>query len=254
MSWEASGWVLRYSPYTGAGLLVHIVLGDIANEAHEFEIWASPARIAERARVNSGTVRKHLVQMIEDGFLELVEDNSSRNRRSVYRFLMPPVAPQTRPDEEPVAPQTRPGRAGGAAVAPETRPVAPETRPIEQEGNAKPNENQNANASLFDSTPEPVDRFPEFWERYPRRDGKRVGRREAERVWERMSEPDRTAALVGVEHYAASGWRPKDAHRWLRDRLWEDWQTPARPTTNTAPSRRAPIDTNRDAPEGRIDL
>lgn len=73
------------------------------------------------------------------------------------------------------------------------------------------------------------ERFDRFWQAYPRRDGKRVGKAEAKRVWMRMKPDEHVAAWRGVRNYAASGWKPKDAHRWLRDRCWEDWQDEATP-------------------------
>ena len=76
--------------------------------------------------------------------------------------------------------------------------------------------------------PEP-DGFEQFWELYPSRDGKKVGKAKAHTVWKGMSKAKRDAAMVGVENYRDSGWRPKDAVRWLRDEVWVDWQTPATP-------------------------
>lgn len=78
------------------------------------------------------------------------------------------------------------------------------------------------------------DGFECFWQHYPKRDGKRVGKAEAHDVWKRMSVAQRSAAMVGVENYAGSGWRPKDAHRWLSKAMWRDWQEPA--TLDEAPT------------------
>jgi hypothetical protein len=73
------------------------------------------------------------------------------------------------------------------------------------------------------------ERFERFWQAYPKRDGKRVGKAKAKAIWMRMTPEEHLAAWKGVHHYAASGWIPKDAERWLRDRVWEDWQEPATP-------------------------
>lgn len=78
---------------------------------------------------------------------------------------------------------------------------------------------------------DPEDRFEEFWNAYPRRNGKRVGKKQAVRVWGRMSAADREAAFQGVVHYADACDRDltiaADAHRWLRDERWEEWDSPA---------------------------
>lgn len=74
-------------------------------------------------------------------------------------------------------------------------------------------------------------RFDEhFWPAYPDRDGKKLDKAKALAEWVRLAIDDQRAAAKGVRYYAASGQRAKDAYRWLRDRCWEDWQTPAAPS------------------------
>ena len=65
--------------------------------------------------------------------------------------------------------------------------------------------------------------FDEFWNAYPKRNGQRVGKQNAARLWKRMSVDDRAAACEMLGVYAkAAGDYPKDAERYLRHRLWED--------------------------------
>lgn len=76
--------------------------------------------------------------------------------------------------------------------------------------------------------------FEEFWKLYPKRAGKKVGKAATKRYWDRYSPEERVAAMVGVRHYAqaiADGlWlSAKDPIRWVRDKAFEDWQTPAVP-------------------------
>ncbi|MGH9095733.1 MAG: hypothetical protein ACRDXE_11275 [Acidimicrobiales bacterium] len=75
-------------------------------------------------------------------------------------------------------------------------------------------------------------RFEDWWALYPMRRGKRVARRQAAERWRALSYVDKGAAFRGVRHYAAyceaGGTIAADAHRWLRDRAWEDHQTPAK--------------------------
>lgn len=86
--------------------------------------------------------------------------------------------------------------------------------------------------------------FEDFWTRYPRRNGKRVGKPAARIAWGRLSAVNRARAKRNVEHYRASCdaglAMAKDAERWLRRGMsggFEDWDEPA---TNQAsgPSRR----------------
>lgn len=112
--------------------------------------------------------------------------------------------------------------------------------------------------------------FDEFWQAYPKRHGKRVGRADTEPLWARLTAADRELAMAAVAHYRAacdSGVTyAMDAHRWLRKReLWaETWQTPAEPSRRGQPGpatsgpRYAPdaaADAERRArPSGRIAL
>lgn len=91
---------------------------------------------------------------------------------------------------------------------------------------------------------ESAQRFEEqFWLNYPRRHGRRVGKPKALAKWKKLNRTDQEAALRGVKNYAAHCERtdtwPKDAERWLRDRLWEEWQDPP---TSAARRGRPPVD------------
>jgi hypothetical protein len=84
------------------------------------------------------------------------------------------------------------------------------------------------------ATPETPPDFEAFWQAFPKRDGKRIGKADAVRVWGRLTRQQRAAARVAVNHYAEACSRPgspsaMDPHRWLTRRRWEDWQTPATP-------------------------
>lgn len=118
-------------------------------------------------------------------------------------------------------------RSGGGsteepAPEPESSDNGTTTEPPPLEDRGQKTENPPPSTDLIEG-------FNDFWRIYPARDGKKLEKRKAEDQWKRMSKAKRNAALVGVANYAASGQRPKDAFRWLRDECWEDWQTPAEP-------------------------
>jgi len=73
--------------------------------------------------------------------------------------------------------------------------------------------------------------FDAFWEAYPRRNGKRVLKADAVKVWAKMTPKERDLAMASVGHYRSacdSGLTIAcDAVRWLRRKSWEDWDTPA---------------------------
>jgi len=76
-----------------------------------------------------------------------------------------------------------------------------------------------------------LSRFESFWALYPKRKGKKPGRKEALAVWKRMTDAQRLRAETGVIHYRAAceagAWIAKDAHRWLSKEVYDDWQEPA---------------------------
>lgn len=87
MSAEATGAVWRYSPYTGAQLLVHLAIADVVNDTHNYEFWMSTERLAQKARVSRSTVTQTLADMVENGHLILLESGGKRRRPSRYQFV-----------------------------------------------------------------------------------------------------------------------------------------------------------------------
>jgi hypothetical protein len=78
--------------------------------------------------------------------------------------------------------------------------------------------------------------FVPFWAQYPpNAQGKKPDKQLALKQWLKLSPKDQERAMVAVENYAAAcadGTYAKYAHRWLRDRTFEAWQTPARASPN----------------------
>jgi hypothetical protein len=105
----------------------------------------------------------------------------------------------------------------------ESKPVpVPVPKPVP---NPKPSSKPPSPASQIDTD------FETFWNAYPKRSGKKIGREQARTVWKRRTEHERTRALTGVEHYRqacdSAITIAKDAHRWLSTKAFDDWQTPA---------------------------
>jgi hypothetical protein len=75
--------------------------------------------------------------------------------------------------------------------------------------------------------------FEMTWSRYPPRNGKKLSKAKAAAVWNRLSDDDRAKARIAIANYAVAcegGLTiARDAHRWLRDRDFEDWLEPATP-------------------------
>lgn len=90
-------------------------------------------------------------------------------------------------------------------------------------------------AGARDLSPTVDHEFEEFWNLYPKRSGKRLGKPEASKKWKALNAQDHQQVLVAVQHYANSelvlkNIGIKDPHRWLRsgkdDEPWRDWIEP----------------------------
>lgn len=173
--------------------------------------------LAEVAAVDTETVNKAVDAFIEADMLHRDDESrmavvnwASRQFESDNRAGTGADAPQTKGGSSGVPPPKRGSSVNGTT----TEPTTPESESESEE---------NPSVDTVD------DGFDAFWSRYPARDGKKAGKAKAVSAWKRMSKAKRDLALTGVEHYAASGWRAKDAFRWLNDEAWVDWQEPATP-------------------------
>ena len=83
--------------------------------------------------------------------------------------------------------------------------------------------------------------FAAFWEAYPKRNGRKVGKDKAAALFANLSPDDRQLAVQAARNYAASddsnrGYA-RDAERFLKSSYWRDWleNVPA-PSTSRAPT------------------
>lgn len=75
--------------------------------------------------------------------------------------------------------------------------------------------------------------FEVFWEFYPSRNGKKIGKKKASELFFSLSLENKDKILVAVENYARSGQIAKDPERFIRNDYWMDWMTPATTGNNT---------------------
>ena len=259
MSSECVGWAFRSSPYSGSVLLVHLAVADIANDVHDYELWALTKNIAAKARVSPGSTRRALLQMVADGYLELIEDRSSVNQASRYRFLMPEGgrAPRATSSDEGRAPRATRSRTTRDLSRTTRDQVAHHARHRELEGEREDQrEAEREPDALFvlDAEQRPADRierFDVFWKRYPRR----VGKTAAAKAWERSTRTvDPDTILAGVERYRDECEQLRTEPRfiahpatWLNQGRWDDDPLPSVP-----PPRSAGMITDRDGPSREL--
>ena len=229
-----------------AGIAVHA-------EANTGEARPSKDTLAEYAQISVRAVYDATQVLKKTGYIQI---EHRHGKASIYRLMPPPVihivstpaggaevhhigAGQRHPETDTPAGGAEVGvstPAGGATPPRQEVPDTPAGGADELEPRTRTNELEETDTSTH------VDAaFERFWESYPKRNGKRVGKSKAHSAWKRLNNSDRQAATVGVGHYRAACdggiTIAKDAFRWLRDKAFEDWLTPATPLRRVSAGR-----------------
>jgi hypothetical protein len=156
VSAEAVRWVFEHSPLKGTELLVHVAVADTVNEKYDWQMWASVATLAEKARCNRNTVREVLRKLEAGGMLEpLVVE---RGKACRYVFLMPNVAAVARPAAET---RSAPEEANVAPDCADLAPQAPNVAPVARQNTTNATEPSVTQLLAAD--------FATFWAIYPRK-------------------------------------------------------------------------------------
>lgn len=228
MSFETQRWAELQKVGDAHRKAVLACLAQFADESHS--CYPGQAKIAEITELGVRTVRRHLKQLEVDGFIIRFHRHvEGRHGRSSDRYVL--------------------------AVDASTQAANLTARDSDSSGQPEPTQaaNQNTQAASGDTSflneppeeqpvepPEVLVDFEVFWSRYPARNGKKLEKPKALVQWRRLSKAQRDLALTGVSNYRAACDRQlfiaRDAHRWLRDRSFLDWQTPAKVPTVTSNS------------------
>lgn len=67
MSAEATGWVYRHSPHTGAAFVVHLAIADSVSDQHGNRFWMAQANLAAKTRLSTRSVRNAIEQLAAAG-------------------------------------------------------------------------------------------------------------------------------------------------------------------------------------------
>lgn len=242
--------VFRLSEATGNDRLVLLAIADEAND-DGCNAYPGIPLIAAKVRLPERTVRRCLDRLDELGELHRIQpEKRGRGHFTRYEVLV---------GKEDTLSSTKGGHKGaegGQKEAEKGRKVdtpppltsadAEYPGPLPETQDPERKEPTQALALVSAETDASLG-FEAFWEVYPKRNGKKVGRRICEQQWARLSLADRRAAWRGAVHYADSVDRgltiAKDPERFLKHRVWEDWQEPApggvevlQPATTRRPS------------------
>lgn len=132
------------------------------------------------------------------------------------------------------------------SAATDAESVAADRTSIEEKAlEGRPNASRQRRPSAADVAAS-TKRFEEhFWPVYPRRNGRRVGKRAALQAWQRLSIDDQREVVHAARAYAsacAGGETiPRDPERFFRSRYWEEWaRTPKVEEASVTPLADAP--------------
>jgi hypothetical protein len=68
--------------------------------------------------------------------------------------------------------------------------------------------------------------FKKFWDIYPLRNGKKVGKKSAKELFFKQKESDLERITKNAENYGIGNEFPKDPERFLKNDFWMDWDEP----------------------------
>jgi len=86
MSAEGQIFVEKRSPYKGSTYDVHLRLGLLSNDAHDYRIWSGDEYLADKCRCSIRTVRRAKAQLVKDGYLRQVFPGAGR-QVAEYQFI-----------------------------------------------------------------------------------------------------------------------------------------------------------------------
>ncbi len=87
MSYDATRFVYEHSSLVGAHFAVHAAIADTVNAENDYDLWMSTAKLAEKARVARSTVTTALAELVECGYLVVMESGGKSRRPTRYHFL-----------------------------------------------------------------------------------------------------------------------------------------------------------------------
>ena len=238
MGFHAMTWAKQQTVGSSTRKLVLLVIADRVDDDSS-ETWVGQESIATEAELSVRTVGRVVAELEGLGLIE----RQQRRRPDGYRssdlirlnrhWTSPDSQSHESPSPEPVSHDELSGDTDdnltGHPVQPHPTECRSKNQPVDQSVDQSDTPPLRLVAEQDASTVETATtRFEmHFWPIWPRRHGRRVGKKAALARWLKLSVNQQRQAVKGAQAYAAhctsSKSYPKDAERWLRDRLWEEW-------------------------------
>ena len=86
MSAQATGHVWKCCAFGGAKFLVLLGVADVVNTDHANVFWMTSTNLGNKVRMHPTNVRRHLKELVEDGWLEVLEPGGGNGKATKFRF------------------------------------------------------------------------------------------------------------------------------------------------------------------------
>lgn len=206
-----------------------------SNNRHDGHVWVynTYAQWAEQTGLSADQVRRATDRLVDRGVI-IVAQPQGRDRTRWYRVNY----------EHPIASPT------GSAATPSGKDATSLQQADLPDDSIATEMSREDNREVSLPTAVDVDPdvgFEEAWGRYPKRNGKRVGKKTASDKWRKLTVEGRRECWKAIGNYAAAVNRgetiAKDMERFLAANYWRDWTEPPDPSMNGVQSgqRRATV-------------
>ncbi len=86
MSAQATGHVWKCCAFGGAKFLVLLGIADVVNSDFHNCFWMTSTNLGNKVRMHPTNVRRHLKELVEDGWLEVLEPGGGNGKATKFRF------------------------------------------------------------------------------------------------------------------------------------------------------------------------
>jgi hypothetical protein len=86
LSAQATGHVWKCCAFGGAKFLVLLGVADVVNTDHANVFWMTSTNLGNKVRMHPTNVRRHLKELVEDGWLEVLEPGGGNGKATKFRF------------------------------------------------------------------------------------------------------------------------------------------------------------------------
>ena len=86
MSAQATGHVWKCCAFGGAKFLILLAVADVVNSDFYNCFWMTSTNLGNKVRMHPTNVRRHLKELVEDGWLEVLEPGGGNGKATKFRF------------------------------------------------------------------------------------------------------------------------------------------------------------------------